>query len=71
MLKSEIMGVKAILNDVKKHLENSDGAVPLKTLRQELKTDHQEMKINYVLDLLINEESHIAEKIRTPFDQFF
>lgn len=71
MLKNEIITLKTILNDVKKLLSKFEDGIHLEKLREKLGSKHPKEKVNYVLEVLINEGSPIAKKIRTPFSQFF
>lgn len=71
LLKSERISLKTTLTDVKELLAETEGDIRLKTLRHQLSNQHPKEKVKYVLDVLINEESSIAENIRTPFFQRF
>ncbi|NIW51909.1 MAG: hypothetical protein GWN17_06760 [Candidatus Korarchaeota archaeon] len=71
MLKSEIVTLKIIVNDVKELLAEAEGGLRLKTLRKKLSNKHPKEKVKYVLDVLINEESPMVENIRTPFFHLF
>lgn len=66
MLESELISLNTIAHDIEKITSKTEDEIPLKDLKKRLKGKHPAEKVNYVLDVLVNEGSTVLEPVHTP-----
>lgn len=66
MLEKELVTLNSIAKDIRKITSNSSEKIPIKKLREQLTKKHPQDKAEYVLNVLMNLETPVKEKIEAP-----